>query len=404
MDNSRHFLNHYPHRKPVIGHRLLSSTLEPKVREIDHQLYSVVKKFDVLSFVNPNNLEAEKKAFFKSKFKNNPKFKYKPLNLDPSLVKRGLYLLEVDSIHDITLQKIYRAVIDSCSYELELIRHRENEKFLYTSLKIYGEPDELDLKNANFLLMCPDYEFSADHVDKIPASAVVKIIKEITHSYKFHTNIKIVNNILSHAVFIPSKNLLRIKKNGDFTKIYAEALGHHEIGVHKLTSENASLQPLKVFKAGFPLSTLTQEGLAILSEYLSGHLTIRRLKELALRVLAVNHMVKNNNFKLTFEYLIDTFKISPERAFYINARIYRGGGFTKDYLYLNGFKNIKYIFETNDNFKNLLIGKTSYQFLDEISELVNRGILPLPKHITHGFKRPSTKKNDIIEYILKGIR
>ncbi len=404
VDNSGHFLNNYPHKKPAFGHRLLSSTLEPKVREIDHQLYSVVKKFDVLSFVNPNNLESEKKLFFKSKFKNNPKFKYKPLTFDPSLVKRGLYLLEVDSIHDITLQKIYRAVIDSCNYELELIRHRENEKFLYSSLKIYGEPDELDLKNAHFLLMCPDYEFSAPHTEKINASEAVKIIKGVIQSYKFQTNIKIVSNIPAHAVFVPSKNLLRVKKNGDFTKVYAEALGHHEIGVHKLTTENAKLQPLKIFKMGFPLATLTQEGLAILSEYQSGHLTIRRLKELALRVLAVNHMVKNNNFKLTFEFLIDTFKITPDRAFYITARIYRGGGFTKDYLYLNGFKNIKYLFETNDSFENLLIGKTSYHYLDEIGELINRGILTPPKYITHGFKKPSLKKNEIIEYILKGIQ
>ncbi len=404
VDNSAYFLNHYPHKKPAIGHKLLSSRLEPKVKEIDHQLYSVVKKFDVLSFVNPNNLESEKKIFFKSKFRTNPKFKYKRLNLDPAIVKRGLYLLEVDSIHDITLQKIYRAVIDACNYELELIRHREDEKFLYTSLKIYGEPDEHDLKNANFLLMCPDNEFSEAHTEKIPASAAVKIIKEIIRSYKFQTAIKIVNNIPSHAVFIPSKNLLRVKKNGDFTKVYAEALGHHEIGVHKLTSENASLQPLKIFKAGFPLATLTQEGLAILSEYHSGHLTIRRLKELALRVLAVNHMVKNNNFKLTFEYLIDTFKITPDRAFYITARIYRGGGFTKDYLYLKGFKNLKYIYETSDSFQNLLIGKTSYQFLDEISELVNRGILIPPKYITHHFKKPDTKKNEIIEYILMGLQ
>jgi uncharacterized protein (TIGR02421 family) len=404
VDNSTHFLNHYPHKKVAVGHRLLSSRLEPKVKEIDHQLYSVVKKFDVLSFVNPNNLETEKKNFFKSKFRTNPKFNYKRLNLDPALVKRSLYLLEVDSIHDITLQKIYRAVIDSCNYELELIRHREDEKFLYSSLKIYGEPDEQDLKNANFLLMCPDNEFSAPHTEKIPASAAVKIIKEIIRSYKFQTTIKIVSNIPSHAVFIPSKNLLRVKKNGEFTRVYAEALGHHEIGVHKLTTENASLQPLKIFKAGFPLATLTQEGLAILSEYHSGHLTIRRLKELALRVLAVNHMVKNNSFKLTFEYLIDTFKITQDRAFYITARIYRGGGFTKDYLYLRGFKNIKYIFETSDSFNNLLIGKTSYQFLDEISELVNRGILAPPKYITHGFKKPEIKKNDIIEYILMGIQ
>jgi uncharacterized protein (TIGR02421 family) len=403
VDSSTYFFNHYPRSKKA-KYKVLSSRIEPIVKEIDHKLYSVLKKYDVLSFVNPYNLEFEKKTFFKSKYKISPKFKYKPFTLDPALVKRGLYLLAVDSIHDITLQKLYRAVIDSYIYELELIRHRENEKFLYSSLKFYGQPDEIDLQNAKFLMMCPENDRSPAYTEKITASSAAKIIKIIIASYKFKTDIKIVGNIPAHAVFIPSKNLLKMKKNGDFTQIYAEALGHHEIGVHKLTSENAATQPLKIFKTGFPLATLTQEGLAILSEYLSGHLTIRRLKELALRVLAVNHMVKNYNFKLTFEYLVDTFKITPERSFYITTRIYRGGGFTKDYLYLNGFKTIKYIYETNDSFNNLLLGKTSFQYLEEITELVNRQILNPPQHITYGFKNPVKKPDEIIEYILKGIK
>ena len=46
-------------------------------------------------------------------------------------------------------------------------------------------------------------------------------------------------------------------------------LVHHEIGVHMLTTINATLQPLKIWRLGMPANTKTQEGLAVYGEFLS---------------------------------------------------------------------------------------------------------------------------------------
>ena len=56
------------------------------------------------------------------------------------------------------------------------------------------------------------------------------------------------------------------------------------------------------------------------------------------RVIAVNSLEKGYDFTQTFKLLYSHFNLSKETAFNITLRVYRGGGFTKDYLYLTGLK------------------------------------------------------------------
>ena len=63
-----------------------------------------------------------------------------------------------------------------------------------------------------------------------------------------------------------------IREGANFSWKGALALAHHEVGVHMVTTINATLQPLNIFKIGMPINTKTQEGLAVLSEYLSDNL------------------------------------------------------------------------------------------------------------------------------------
>ena len=44
--------------------------------EIDHNLDRLVKNIELLNYLNPLNIEQEKKTFFKSKFTYEPSFKY----------------------------------------------------------------------------------------------------------------------------------------------------------------------------------------------------------------------------------------------------------------------------------------------------------------------------------------
>ena len=82
-----------------------------------------------------------------------------------------------------------------------------------------------------------------------------------------------------------STKTILIRPDAKFTQKEVNALIEHEIGVHMVTTQNSIHQKLKVFNLGLPINTETQEGMAILSEYLSGNITLERLKKIALRVI-----------------------------------------------------------------------------------------------------------------------
>ena len=162
-------------------------------------------------------------------------------------------------------------------------------------------------------------------------------------------------------------------------------LANHEIGVHMVTTMNGVLHPLKIFSHGFPGNEETQEGLAVFSEYMSGNLTIKRLKELAYRVLAVDSLAKGYSFSKTFRMLHNSYDLEREQAFYISVRAHRGGGFTKDYLYLSGLKKIYDYHQSGKNLNLLITGKVSLEFLDTISYMIQNKYAIPAKHLTNSF-------------------
>ncbi len=378
---------------------LLASNVEPIVKRVDSALYNLLKSFDILKYVNPKNLEAEKKKFFRSKFKKSPDFLYTPLSLDINHFKRALYEIPVEEINDISLRKIYMGVVEAHADQVELLNYRGDRKFRYLSLKYFGEPDRNEIAISRYLLSSPDrnesYEASTDEM-------ALKELNDEIKLYGFSGKTALSKNIPAGALFIPSKNQLIVKKNAKIDVNYLKALKHHEIGVHMLTTENALTQDLKVLRLGMPLNTMTQEGLAILSEYHSGHFSIERLKEIALRTVAIRHMLTEDDFAETFHYLIDTFGITEEKSFYITTRVYRGGGFTKDYLYLRGFIQVKKLFDSGADITPLYVGKTSLDYLPEINELIDREIIIAPKTVPRSLQM-ERKKDEVIDYLLSGL-
>lgn len=380
---------------------LLSSNLEEVVLQIDKKIYSLGSGLNTLAFLNPINYNAEKKKFFSCKFRHNPQFKYKQLNLNPYKFKEALYRLPVDDIADITLLKIYRASLDALAVKVEMLSTIGTNNFLYNSLKYYGEPSLNDKKNAHFILHLHEgYQNNKKDEEIVSLDEVVSSFKEAGESYGLDLKIELSNKIVANALVNNMKVV--INKNLKISAQELKALVNHELGVHVITMNNAIAQPLDILKIGLPFNTLTQEGLAILSEYLCGALSIKRLKILSLRVLGVTLMLKGHDFKHVFMTFIDEYKMDPDDAFSMVARIFRGGGFTKDYLYLRGFKLAYKAYMSGVNVFDLLIGKTSFQYHSEVVELIERNILVAPKYRPHSFVKP-IKEDSIISYIVNCI-
>ena len=382
--------------------QLVSKQVDQELRKLDQEFYKMAKDFDLLSHVNPINLESARKKFLRSRDKQPPVFRYRQLRIDPFLLKRRLFELPIERIRDPHLQGLYRDSILSYAQKADMLIHLGSKAFYYHSLAYFGEPDKLDLANARFLLYCPDHpkEETEKHLTFDEARNQFQIAQDnLGFKFKIEEN----RNMVANAISINQKLLIQLKKGVVFHPTILQALIHHEAGVHLLTTINAREQPLKIMSLGLPQNTRTQEGLAILNEFLSGNLTVMRLKDLALRVLAVSMMTRGADFVEVYRHLHEEKAMEPTKAFTLSARIFRGGGFTKDYLYLNGLITILKLYQEKENVKNLFIGKTSLEYLPVIEQLIDRRILVPPKHLPAPFLDPA-QPEQIVDYLIKGIK
>src|SRR5690606_41819883 len=113
-------------------------------------------------------------------------------------------------------------------------------------------------------------------------------------------------------------------------KLETQALIQHELGTHLLTYFNGSQQPLTQLSTGLSDYDILQEGVAVMSEFFSGCLSVNRLRTLAGRVVAGKALLEGGNFNTIFQLLFDHHGFSQEHAFNITSRIMQGGGFLKD--------------------------------------------------------------------------
>jgi uncharacterized protein (TIGR02421 family) len=410
MKLKKAFLNHanafakqftsWEHTKKA---RLLPKDLQSTILEVDRELNEALKNFELLGYLTPVNIEQEKKRFFESRGSVNPEFVYRPISIDPSAIKRKLHRLPIERITDVHIQRLYESVINAYSDKIDMLTSIGTERFLYASLRYFGEPSDADMRNALWLQHLPEMENSVKE-PVLGTDDAIKLFQEGFDTYGFKGKIEVTKALVASAMVVNHQRKVLLKKGATFSPRELRFLVHHEIGVHMVTTMNAAMQPLKIFSLGLPVNTKTQEGLAVLSEYLSGNITVKRLKELGLRVIATNLMVRGADFKKTYRRMVNDYGMDVNEAFYLTTRIHRGGGFTKDHLYLRGLKEIYRFWKDGNDLSPLLIGKTSLDAYGTIKELLDRGVLVKPKYITHAFEHPAVGQDPVYDYIIRGIR
>lgn len=395
------FMRRYGKRKSVGKADILSSSLAPEVITLDKALYSLCRNIETLNFINPINIAGERKKFFNKNGLYTPNFNYKQLNINPYQFREKLYKLPVDQVMDADIQQLYRHVIDNLTTKIDLLTTIGTDEFLYNSLKYYGEPDQTDIANAKFILHAPKLSQNEDE-QYYSVDEAIAYFSQMAQQWQLKCKIEKSSRMVAKAMVNNEKSLLVINKDAVFTKHELHAFASHELGIHMLTTINAKQQPLKVFSLGLVGNTHTQEGLAIFSEYCSGNLTLDRLKTLAMRVIAVSSMLKDNDFTKTYQTLMTEYGIAKEQAFTITTRVYRGGGFTKDYLYLKGFRDVIALSKTA-NIEHLLVGKTGLLDFDIVTEMIERGLLIRPKSLFE-LSIDDDKPLSILDYIVSSIK
>jgi uncharacterized protein (TIGR02421 family) len=171
---------------------------------------------------------------------------------------------------------------------------------------------------------------------------------------------------------------LLIPEAATFRADRVEPLLHHEVGTHVVTYQNGTRQPLKLLTIGLPGYDETQEGLAVLAEYLTGGLDPRRLRVLAARVVAVDKMLDGAEFLDIFESLQAEHRIPRKTAWIIAIRVVVAGGSVKDAIYLRGITRLLEALAEGISLDALFVGKLALDHIPLIQDLLDREVLQAP--------------------------
>ena len=362
-------------------HALGRRALVKSVWEVDRGLAEVGGGFDFLLQVTPMNLEAAWVAFRRSRFERAPRFLYRPLSVLPGELKRKLYQLPLTRIEDPVIALLFFEKQRELDRQLSMLLDLETRNFLYGSLQVFGRPDEATLRLARQLLdRIPPRtrEPSTGRFLRAPvvaerARAEIARLREALP--ELEAQVEIRDDV--QGLMVSRGNVL-VGRGVTVSPGRAYALLQHEVGTHVLTYYNGRAQRFAQLHAGLAGYDETQEGFAVVAEYLSGGLTRKRLRLLAARVAAVDTLVEGATFVETYRRLNADLGFGGRAAFGITARVHRGGGLTKDALYLRGLVGVLDYLAGGGDFEPLLVGKISAHHIPLMRELLMRRVLRPP--------------------------
>jgi hypothetical protein len=96
---------------------------------------------------------------------------------------------------------------------------------------------------------------------------------------------------------------------------------------------------------------------------------------LAARVVAARLMIEGATFVEAFRTLDRTYDFEQRTAYGITLRTFRGGGLTKDVVYLRGLRQILGYLGGGGDLSPLFVGKIATQHIPIVRELQWRGVL-----------------------------
>ncbi|MBA3459448.1 MAG: DUF1704 domain-containing protein, partial [Deltaproteobacteria bacterium] len=378
--------------RPAHFHMLGRRRTVNAVRDSDLALADISASFDFLLAVTPINTEAAWQEFCASGHARAPALHYRMLDVDPALVKRELYDLPLERLEDPALAQLLHDKRRELDRQLSLLEDRDTPRFLYGSLQLYGGVEDELLADALEILRevapgerRPGERCNADHF-------VARAQTELAHyqallpelTTKICVRADVSSLIVSHGDMLVPATL-------DVPAHRVEALLQHELGTHVVTYANGSAQPLRVFASGLAGYESLQEGLATFVEFLVGGLDAARLRLIAARVVAVRRLTDGVSFVDVVAELTDQHRLSLRSAFNIAVRVFRGGGLTKDAIYLRGLSQLLGYLRDGGDIRPLLVGKLALDQVPIVEELVRREVLRGPALIPRWLDAPHTQ-------------
>jgi uncharacterized protein (TIGR02421 family) len=360
----------------VPGADVTASALGEVDLAVDRTLAEIATSFRFLVDVTPVDLVTAREDFWETG--RTPTFCYRPLADDPALTTARLEEVPVGDVEDPTVAHLLQAKHRELSLLVQMLSCRGSPEFLALSIEQFGAVAPALLHEAETILRT----VAAPPPDSGPwldATAFVELAQRELDRYRaFAPDIEshVEQRIGSSGIMVSNGDVL-VAPTARVSAARADALLHHEVGTHVVTFVNGSHQPLRTLASGLAGHEETQEGLAVLAEYLVGGFTAGRLRELAARVVAVHELLGGAEFPEVHQGLVGA-GVPRAQAFTITMRVFRSGGLTKDAVYLRGLRELVRHLSAGGSLETLWLGKMPLTVVPLIEELHARGVLADP--------------------------
>ena len=382
------FLCSWTTLRPDSYYAIGSRTITKAVWEVDQGLAQVADSFDFLLLVTPVNATEAWRDFQASKHQRAPVFQYRPVPVEPTLLKRALYAVPIEKVDDPALYQLFREKQDELDRQITLLLDMNTPRFVHGSIQLFGGVDDgLDRVAREMLERTPTTMRDKPDGPALNAHEFAALAEAEVESFRQQwpeVKAKVEVRADIHTGLMVSKGSLLIGADSTIPAARAEALLQHEVGTHVLTYWNGRAQPFRQLYSGLAGYDPLQEGIAVLAEAFVGGLSPPRVRLLLGRVVAARLMIDGATFVDTFRELRDTWSFPSRTAFTITLRIYRGGGLTKDAVYVRGIGQLLDYIREGGDLESLLVGKIAVEHVPLIRELKAREIL-VPPPLKPGF-------------------
>lgn len=335
-----------------------------------------------ISIVSPINKRDVKYRFIESG--ELEPFAYAPLP-DRSDARELLEELRVlaSELPDLA-RSIIEPMLSSLTLKIDLADAIGSPRLRDISLALYGGLESDTVRCAQRFLNSPDASRPPEHL--IGAQEVADQLNASLEAYGLRSWRATLDDREITAV-IHSERRIRIPRRKRFAPDHAHRLIAHEVGVHVLRAENGRLQPFSLLSVGLPGYYETEEGLAVYTEVSLATIGEFTLRQYALRVIAVENVLRGLSMLDSCRRLRDEFGLNDSQAFDISYRAYRGGGLIKDHVYLQGFYTVREFLRSHP-IEDLYVGKVGVEHRRQIAALREQGWVhdakrlpdPIPEH------------------------
>lgn len=348
--------------------------LPPVAAEVDASLAAIDAELDWLIALTPLGTDALWEDFDASGRSRVAPLRYAEPVLDMGAMAQRLDELPMERIESPLLKGVLAEKQRELERMIELVRLRGTDGFVTASIDLFGGVEAGLLALANDILanVGGSEQLTADcGVDVVVAAVEDEVDWYRERAPDFSLDLTVDADVGS--LMMVSHGHLYLDADMRLPHARVQPLVQHEIGTHVVTRYNGMQQPMRQLAVGLAGYDPLQEGLGVLAEYLTGYLPGERLRVLAARVVAADMAIRGEDIPQVFACLHDEHGFATDDAFDVAVRALRGGGLTKDAVYLRGLCDLLDHLRGGGAFEPLFRGKFALSHLVVLEQLAEAG-------------------------------